>query len=178
MTETRFVHPETVATHFHLRAGDTVGDFGAGTGYFAGVLSRLVGPEGRVYALEIQKVLVEKLENKVRQEKLGNIEVKWVDLEELGGSKIEDESLDAVIVVNTLFQMGDRKTAVREMARTLRHGGKLFVIDWSESWSGLGPQPDQVITESDARDMCESQGLTFERTFDAGAHHYGLAFRK
>lgn len=178
MDERRFVVPEVVSTHFHLRPGDSVGDFGAGTGNFVGALSRLVGPQGRVYCSEIQKNLVEKLNDKIRGEHLGNASVLWGDMEELGGTKIADGSLDAAVTVNTLFQTEDKETAIKEMARTLRPGGKLFIIDWTESWSGLGPQPGQVFSKADARDAAESTGLTFEREFDAGGHHYGLAFRK
>lgn len=174
----RFVSPETVVSHFHLRHGDKVGDFGSGTGHFASALSRLVGHTGKVYACEIQKNLVDTLSDKVRRERLGNVEVIWSDLEELGGSKIEDDTLDAALIANVLFQMDDKSTAIKEIYRTLRPGGKLFVIDWAESWGGMGPQPGQILTESDVRDLCEAEGLTFERGFDAGDHHYGLSFRK
>ncbi len=178
MTERHFVVPEVVSTHFHLRPGDTVGDFGAGAGFFATVLSRLVGHDGKVYCVEIQKNLVEKLIDKVRREHLSNVEVFWGDLEEDGATKIPDESLDAAVIVNTLFQTEDRNLAVREITRSLRSGGKLFIIDWTESWGGLGPQPGQVLDKDEARAVAESVGLTFEREFDAGDHHYGLSFRK
>lgn len=178
MTERRFVLPEVVSTHFHLRPGDAVGDFGAGTGNFVGVLSRLVGPQGKVVAVEIQKNLMEKLQDRIRIEHLSNVSAIWGDMEEEGASKVESGSLDAAITVNALFQTEDKVTAIREMARTLRPGGKLFIVDWSESWSGLGPQPGQVLTKEAARDAAEMAGLTFEREFDAGDHHYGLAFRK
>ena len=68
--------------------------------------------------------------------------------------------------------------AIREMTRALRSGGKLLIVDWSESWGGIGPQINQVLSEADTRDLIESEGLVFERSFDAGEHHYGLAFRK
>ena len=96
--------PEVVSTHFHLRPGDSVGDIGAGTGNFVGALSRLVGPQGRVYCSEIQKNLVEKLNDKIRGEHLSNASVLWGDMEELGGTKIADGSLYAAVTVNTLFQ--------------------------------------------------------------------------
>lgn len=178
MSTDRFITPEIVASHFHLRIGDKVGDFGAGMGNFSTVLSRLVGAEGRVYASEIQKNLVDTLNDKVRREHLGNVEVVWGDVEELGGTKIEDEVLDAAIIINTLFQMEERQTAIKEISRTLRPGGKFFIIDWAESWGGLGPQPEDVLNESDAKALAETAGFTFERSFDAGQHHYGLAFRK
>lgn len=178
MIEQRFIVPEVVATHFHLRPGDQVADFGAGSGHFETVLSRLVGPEGKVVAVEIQKGLVEKLEDKIRRDHLSNVQVLWGDIEEVGGTKISDSSLDAAVMSNTLFQMEAKGVAIAEIYRVLRPGGKFFLIDWSESWGGLGPQPGQVLTVDDVRALAETAGFTFERTFDAGGHHYGLAFRK
>lgn len=174
----RFVLPEVVATHFHLREGDAVADFGAGSGYFVETLSRLVGSDGRVYACEIQRNLVEKMERLIRDKGLANVDPLWCDLEEAGGVTIKDESLDAVITVNTLFQVESKDVFVAEVHRVLRSGGKFFVIDWSESFGGLGPQPDQVLSQLEAKALIEGQGFVYERMYDAGDHHYGLAFRK
>ncbi len=174
----QFVKPEIVVTHFHLREGDTVADYGTGSGFFLRSLSTSVGATGRVYACEIQKSLVEKIGEQSRQSGLTNIQVLWCDLEELGGLKIADNALDAGVLVNTLFILEDRETAVKEIARTLRSGAKLFVIDWTESFAGMGPMPDHVITEAEATVLFEANGFIFERNYPAGEHHYGLAFRK
>ncbi|MEZ4200641.1 MAG: methyltransferase domain-containing protein [Candidatus Paceibacterota bacterium] len=174
----RFVKPEVVVSHFHLRPGDTVADFGAGKGFFVEPLAQAVGSSGRVFACEIQKNLVDAIGETIRVENLTNVEVLWCDLEAEHGIKITDNGVDTAVLVNTLFQIEDKPTALREMIRIVRPGGKFFVIDWSESFGGLGPHPDHVISEQEVKDLCESAGLVFERSFDAGDHHYGLAFRK
>jgi ubiquinone/menaquinone biosynthesis C-methylase UbiE len=174
----RFVEPGVVATHFHIREGDTVADFGAGSGYFMEVLARLVGKQGVVYVSEIQKDLVEKLGDAARTKGLTQVRPLWGDAEDIGGTKVPDGVLDTAIVVNTFFQFEERATALQEMARTLRSGGKLFIIDWSESFNGLGPQPGAVVTEDTVRALAEQNGFVFDRSFDAGDHHYGLALRK
>lgn len=178
LTRGRFVAPEVVASHFHLRRGDAVADFGAGSGYFTPTLAKLVGADGRVYACEIQRMLVEKIGEVVRRENLSNVEVLWCDMGAQNGIPLPDQSLNAGVIVNTLFQLEDKPAAITEMVRTLQSGGKLFIIDWSESFDGLGPHPNDVVTETDAVALAESHGLVYERTFDAGDHHYGLAFRK
>lgn len=178
MQQGRFVVPETVATHFHVRKGDVVGDFGTGTGFFLPILSKLVGSEGKIYACEIQKNLVESTGDMVRRRGLGNVEVLWSDVEELGGSKLNDSVLDVGLFVNVLFQLESKDIAIDEVFRTIRQGGKLFIIDWSESFNGIGPHPSQVITSEDVKALAEGHGFIFERSFDAGDHHYGLAFRK
>lgn len=170
--------PEVVSTHFLLNEGDRVADFGAGSGFYLKVLSTAVGPTGKVYACEIQKQLVEKLGDYARLNGLSNIVPLWCDLEELNGIKLLDNALDAGIVVNTLFQFEQKATALAEMNRVLRPGGVLHVIDWSESFGGLGPQPKDVLNKDAAIALCEAGRFTLEREFPAGDHHYGFSVKK
>ena len=57
----RFVDPNVVVSHFHIRKGDVVADFGAGSGFFVEALAQHVGSEGKIFACEIQRELVEKI---------------------------------------------------------------------------------------------------------------------
>lgn len=174
----RFVRPQIVATHFHLYQGDRVADFGAGTGYFLPALSKAVGNEGVVYACEIQKNLVDELTILARERGLLNTEAMWCDLETPNGIKLANGMLDAGVLINTLFQLEDKKAAFAEIVRVIRPGGKLFVIDWTESFGGLGPHSEHIVSEATAKTQVEVAGFTFERNFPAGEHHYGLAFRR
>ena len=177
-TGMRFVIPEVVVSHFHLRLGDQVADFGAGSGFFLAALSEAVGPTGRVYACDIQKNLVEKMGALVQSRGLQNVDTLWGDIEVAHKTKIPTGELDAALLVNTLFQIEATPIAVSELGRTLRSGGKLFIIDWTDTVPGLGPAPDKLITADDCIVLFESNGFILEREFPAGEHHYGLAFRK
>lgn len=174
----KFVIPKVVCSHFHLKEGDLVADFGAGSGFFLQALSEAVGLSGRVFACEIQKSLVEKIGIQARSQGLENIHPLWCDLEEAEGIKIAGGELDAAVLANTLFMIEDKETAIKEMARTVRSGGKFFVVDWTESFSGMGPQQSHVYTADMATNLLENNGFVLERDFPAGDHHYGLAFRK
>lgn len=177
-TPGRFADPAMIVSHFHLMEGDVVADFGAGSGHYMKPLSTAVGRSGKVYLTEIQKNLVEALGNKKSELHLTNIHPLWCDLEALHGTKLGDGILDAGVLSNTLFQFLDKGKALLEIARTIRTGGKLFVIDWSESFGNLGPRVEDVIHEGDARTLIERHGFTFDHSFPAGDHHYGLVFRK
>ncbi len=174
----KFVTPEVVISHFFLRAGDQVADFGAGSGFFLRPLTEIVGPTGKVYACEIQKPLVEKLGEYARLQGLANVITLWCDLEESGGIKIPTGQLDAGILVNTLFQLQQKSVALEEIRRTLRPGGVLHIIDWSESFGGIGPQPQDVVSKDSAIALCEAGQFVFEKEFPAGEHHYGFTVRK
>lgn len=173
-----FVVPEIVATHFHLKPGEIVADYGAGIGFFLGPIAKAIGVDGRIYACEIQKDLVEKLSDKARSLHITNVTPLWCDLEEPGGIKIADKTLDVAILVNTLFQIEDKNAGIREMSRPLRSGGRFYVVDWTESFAGLGPRSDHVVSEREATILFEANGFMLENQFPAGDHHYGLAFRK
>ena len=178
LTGGRFVIPDMAVTHFHLVEGDVVADFGSGSGFFSQALSKAVGETGKVYACEIQKQLVEKIGDQSRQDGLINIYPLWCDLEEENGIKIGTGELDAALLANTLFMIDDKEAGVKEMGRTVRQGGKFFVIDWTESFSGMGPQPGNVITADETTALFESNGFVLDREYPTGDHHYGLAFRK
>ncbi len=172
-----FVSPETVVSHFHIKDGDVVADFGAGSGYFLPELSRRVG-HGKVYACEIQKGLVEKIGEQARRLGLKNIHPIWCDLEEANGIRIQDSVIDVGILANTLFQLEDKETALREMSRTVHVGGRIIVIDWTDSFGGMGPAEYHIVTAKDAACIFEANGFVLEQEFPAGEHHYGLSFRK
>lgn len=174
----KFADPSAIITHFHLHEGDSVADFGAGSGHYLADLSHAVGQNGKVYACEIQKNLVETLGILIREQHLNNVHTLWCDTEAPQGTKLTDEVLHAVLISNMLFQCTDKVAPLTEAFRTLRRGGKLFLIDWTDSFGGLGPHPTHVFTEAMGRSTAESVGFVFERAFPAGDHHYGLAFRK
>jgi ubiquinone/menaquinone biosynthesis C-methylase UbiE len=177
MVSMAFMDPAAVATHFHVRHGDRVADLGAGSGHFVRVLSRLVGREGKVFAVEIQRQLAQAIADMVQKEHLANVESIWGDIEQMQGTKIADATLDAVIISNTLSMVAERETVVREALRLLRKGGKLLVVDWTDSAGGMGPSSSMIITPQEVTELATRQHAVFEREFPAGDHHYGLSFR-
>ncbi len=173
----QFIVPEVVASHFHLRDGDIIADFGAGAGYFTPVLAMAAGPSGRVVACEIQKNLVEKIGCTARQCGHSNVEVLWCDIEEEGGIPLNDHLLDAGGLINTFFQLEDKATAVKEIHRVIRSGGVVHVIEWNDSYGGIGPSPEQVVDKASLCNWFEGDCFVLEREYPAGEHHYGLTFR-
>ena len=173
-----FVIPKNAVSHFHLRPGDRVTDFGAGSGHFSFAMADVVAPDGRVTAIEIQKSLAERVAREARDKKINNLEIMWADLESSKGVRIAEGTQDATLIANTLFQIRDKVHVLLEMRRTLRDGGKLIIIDWTDPFNGLGPARGHVVTEQEARQLAESCGFTFERSFPTGTHHYGIALRK
>ena len=79
---------------------------------------------------------------------------------------------------NILFQVEDRDATIAEAMRILMPGGKILCIDWTDSFGGLGPTQQMVLTDKDAKELFEKHGLEFVKEFDPGAHHYALVYKK
>ncbi len=173
-----FSDPNNILRQCGVSPGSVVGDFGSGSGSYAHEAAALVGPQGVVYAFDIQKDLVTRLAREVEGKKDNIIHPLWVDLEHHKGTGLAAGVLDLGIAANVIFQIVDKDIFIKEIARVLRPGGRLLVIDWKESFGHMGPHPDHVVRESDARRILTDAGLVFDKTIDAGAHHYGLLFRK
>lgn len=171
-----FSNPEQNIAQLGLLDGMTVADFGAGSGAYSKVAANKVGYTGKVYAIEVQKDLVKKLESEMKHWGISNVECIWGNIEKKHGTNLADHSVDAVIVSNVLFQAEDKLGLIDEAKRILKKDGKVLFIDWSDSFSGMGPSQEHVITESTARELFTKGGFKALENIRAGAHHYGIIF--
>jgi ubiquinone/menaquinone biosynthesis C-methylase UbiE len=176
--ESAFLHPERIVSRFDPKSGEYAADFGAGAGFFTIPMARMVGAEGKVYAIDIQKHSLDIIRAKAQLEHLLNIEYVWGDLETSGGSKIKEMSVDFVIISNILFQAEKRQEVLREAFRVLKKGARCAVIEWDESQFPLGPPMNLRVPKRVATSSAQSIGFELEKEFEAGSHHYGLMLRK
>jgi ubiquinone/menaquinone biosynthesis C-methylase UbiE len=171
-----FSHPQKNILQMGLSEGMKVGDFGTGTGHYAIALAGILGPEGRVYAVDIQKDVLTHLRDTLEQKKIRTVDTICGDIEKPGGTKLRAHVLNAIILSNTLFQIEDTKALTAEIKRTLVPGGKLLVSDWAGSYGGMGPAPHQIVTEHEAEELFISAGFHKVKSYRSGPHHYSILF--
>jgi ubiquinone/menaquinone biosynthesis C-methylase UbiE len=173
-----FADPKRSIEQFMLSPGMEVADFGAGAGYLAVEAAEAVGGDGTVYVIDIQQELLTKVTHLASEHHLATLQYIHGDLEKPNGSCLPDASVDAVIISNLLFQVTDKAQVLHEAFRVLRPGGRVLVVDWRDSFGGMGPQPEHVLLEADARSLVEAAGFELMADIDAGAYHYGLVYKK
>lgn len=173
-----FSQPDKNIDQFHVDPGMSVADLGSGAGFYAIALAKKVGPSGRVYAVDVQKELLSKIQNDATSQGVHNIKLVWGDLSEKKGSTLHDNFVDRVVIANTLFQIEDRDLVIEEAYRILKPKGKLLFVDWRDSYGGLGPKPKDIIKPDVARVLFESNSFEFEKDIVAGDHHYGFVLKK
>ena len=173
-----FAHPARNVAALQVEPGMTVADFGSGSGaYVLAIAERLEG-SGRVYAIDVQRDLLRRTKNDAHKRGFKNVDIIWGDLEQSGGSKLGNHSLDLVLVSNLLFQVERKEAVFEEAHRILRPHGRLAVVDWNESYSGMGPEKKDVVEKAYCTALAENSGFVLQKEFEAGAHHYGLVFNK
>lgn len=170
--------PEQIIIGLKLQPGMHVADLGAGSGFYTFAAASAVGAQGKVYAVDVLKDMLLKIRSEARDRRVANIEIVWGNMERIGGTKLADGAVDAVVIANTLFQIEDKRAAIEEIKRILKPKGKLLLVDWSESFGGMGPMQDNVVTKEKARNLFEQGGFMFREEIPAGEHHYSLIFRK
>jgi ubiquinone/menaquinone biosynthesis C-methylase UbiE len=168
-----FSDPAVNLSRLGLNEGMKVVDLGAGSGFYSLEAARKVGKSGRVYAVEIQKELLERVRSTGQMQGLRNIEVIWGNVEKIGGTKLRDNIADRVIASNILFQLEKPEDFALEIKRILKLGGKVLITDWSET-SALGPKVP--FSANKAKALFEKFGFKLDQSFGAGDHHYGLVF--
>lgn len=168
-----FSDPASNLNKLGINEGMKIVDIGAGSGFYTFEAAKRAGSSGRVYAIDVQKDLLERIRSVGSAQGLRNIEVIWGNAEKIGGTKVKEGLADRVIASNVLFQVAKPDDFVLEIKRITKPGGKVLLVDWSEV-SPLGPKT--VISQTAARTLFEKAGFVIDQSFGAGDHHYGLVF--
>ena len=179
-TGRELIDPFRVLREAEVELGLSVADFGCGTlGHYVFPAAELVGPDGRVFAVDILKSVLGGIESRRKVESATNVETIWGDIERPDGIRIESGTVDVGLLVNNLFMSKQREVMLRECLRTLKPSGRLVLIDWlSTGIKFFGPAADQLVTPEEARCLAETAGFRVEKEFSPGKFHYGLICRK
>ena len=172
--------PKKIVHFLGLKNGDYVADFGSGHGYFIIPLAKSVSPDGKVFAIDIQRQMLDITRAKSKLENLLNVECIWSDLENPQGSKLKDDFVDLVLLTNILHQSDQKENIIKEAYRILRANGRLAVIEWDVETptDSFGPPHAMRIGKEAVINLCTGQSFLVAQEFDAGSHHYGILFVK
>ena len=176
-----FTNPEENVHEFGFIAGQSVADLGSGAGHYTFALSKVLGSLGRVFAVDIQDEMLSHLSMELKQKNIENVRVVLGDIEKENGTHLKNAFVDGVVFSNILFQLGDKVSALKEAYRILKPLGKACVVEWQDLSFLANIKKDGqkvVVTEENCKDLFIKAGFVFEKTFEAGDHHYGLIFKK
>jgi arsenite methyltransferase len=168
--------PVEIVEALNLKPGDAVADIGSGAGYFTGWLSQAVGPQGRVYAVDINAEAIRLLSNKIEFYPVKNIKPVLCTETDL---KLEPQSLDVAFMLNTFSVVKEKETMLSNVMTVLNPRGRLAIIDWKALRDGPpGPPRDQRLSEEGVVNMARRAGFRLAHRYDLLPSQFFLEFVK
>jgi SAM-dependent methyltransferase len=167
--------PEQIMDALGIGDGSVVADLGAGGGWFTVRLAKRVGPNGLVYAEDIQPQMIEAIQRRVQREGLRNVETV------LGAAdhpSLPRAQLDAALMVETLYEVEDRQSLLTNVLSALKPGGRLGIVEYRPDGGGPGPGRDQRLPSQQVIRAAEAAGLRFVREEQFLPYQYLLVFTR
>ena len=136
-----------------------VADIGAGTGYFA---FRIAGEGANVIAIDIDPRAIEFMESEEERYPEAIRERFETRLATADNARLKDNEVDIALLVNTYIYIEDRINYFRDLAKGLTPGGKVFIVDFKDIETTIGPSSDQRIGLSQVQRELTEAGYTIE----------------
>jgi ubiquinone/menaquinone biosynthesis C-methylase UbiE len=158
--------PDQIMDALQIGEGSVVADLGAGGGWFTVRLARQVGPNGRVYAEDIQAPMIETITRRVEREGLRNVQTVLgtpVD------PRLPSRSIDAVLIVDAYHEIEQPVTLLRNVGQALKTTGVIGIVNFKTDGGGPGPDmdlrvdPEKVIADARAAGLELRKRETFLR---------------
>jgi SAM-dependent methyltransferase len=167
--------PELIMDALGIGDGSVVADLGAGGGWFTVRLAKRVGPNGLVYAEDIQPQMIEAIQRRVQREGLMNVRPV------LGAADhpaLPQGQLDAALMVDTLHEVVDARPLLSQVRFALKAGGRLGIVEYRTDGGGPGPSPDERMPSQQVIRAAESAGFRLLRQEQFLPYQYLLIFTR
>jgi len=119
--------PERVVRSLDLERGDRVADLGAGGGYFTVRLAEAVGPDGRVYAVDVDEAMLDYVSQRAAEAGVSNVETIVATPSD---PKLPVDGVDLVFTCNTYHHIEDRPAYFAGLRPALRPGGRVAIVEY------------------------------------------------
>lgn len=163
------LQPDKLLRRLGLHSGDTLADIGSGPGFFTLPAAEIVGPDGLVYAADIQGEMLTAVRSRAALAELTN--VKLVKTSE-NSVPIPPESCDMVLLAFTLNELDQHASFLHRLARLLKPKGKLVILDWEKHEQPDGPPVQFLVDQEALRADAAAAGLEVEEQEALNEHQY------
>ena len=154
--------PEKVLAALKIQPGATVADLGSGGGYFTFRLAEAVGPTGKVYAVDIDRDMVELIAERATKEGRSNVQVILARPED---PSLPEAGVDLIFTSNTYHHIEDRIAYFANLRKYLRRNGRVAIIEFDRRGWLEGLLRHYTPSEFIKREM-EQAGYTLQNEFD------------
>ena len=163
--------PHEVIQALRLAPDAVVADIGAGTGYFAVRLARML-PKGKVYAADVEPDMVRHLAQRAKREGLANV----LAVQSAPDDPRLPESVDLALLVDVYHHIDDRGRYFAGLKRMLKPGGRIAIVDFTLE-AERGPPPRARVAPEKVRAELAAAGYQLAAEHGFLPEQYFLVFR-
>ncbi len=158
-----------------LAPGITVADVGAGTGYYSRRIADLIGPAGKVYAVDVQPEMVAMLHTAAKQRRYGHI---MPVLGSVSDVKLPAASVDVAIMVDVYHELEFPYEVLASVVRAVKPGGRVVFVEYRAEDPRVPIKPLHKMSEAQIRREAELHPLVWERTAHELPWQHVVIFRR
>src|SRR5688572_90741 len=168
-------NPDLAMRLMQVQRGTSVADVGAGSGYFTIRLAKAVGSSGKVYAVDIQRGMLELLQRAVAKERLANvIPVLAAD----DDPRLPPESVDLVLMVDVYHELSAPQVTLAHLKRALKPGGRLVLLEYGAEDPTVPIRPEHKMTKAQVKLEIEHEGFRQQRVYEDLPRQHLIVFSR
>jgi ubiquinone/menaquinone biosynthesis C-methylase UbiE len=165
--------PDRIMDALQIGEGSVVADLGAGGGWFTVRLARQVGPNGRVYAEDIQPEMIQAMDRRITRENLRNV---FTQLGTADDPKLPAGAVDVVLIVDAYHEIEHPVTLLKNVTTSLKAGGVIAIVNFKKDGGGPGPSMDERVDPEKVIGDARAAGLELRKREDFLRYQYMLTF--
>ncbi|MBI3403147.1 MAG: class I SAM-dependent methyltransferase [Acidobacteria bacterium] len=166
-------NPDMALNVLKIAKGATVADIGAGSGYITMKLSARVGPEGKVYANDIQPQMLQMLANRLASRKIPNVVLVQGTIDD---PRLPEAAVDLAMMVDVYHELSQPQTMLRHLRASLKPGGRLVLLEYRKEDPAIPIKLEHKMTVAEAKMEVEAEGFTLAKVNEVLPRQHILIF--
>ena len=167
--------PDRALDVLKIAKGAVVADVGAGSGYMTERLASRVGPDGKVYAVDIQPEMLRLLGERLRLKSIRNVTLVPGDVAD---PKLPPGVLDLELMVDVYHEFSEPQIMLRHLRNALKPDGRLVLLEYRKEDPTVPIRPEHKMSVAEAKLELEAEGFTLSQVDQSLPRQHILVFTK
>lgn len=166
--------PEAALDAIGIKEGMTVADIGAGVGYFTVRLGKRVGPQGKVFAVDVQPEMLAILRQRAKKSNLTNVST---ILSSESDPKIAPGSCDLILLVDVYHEFSQPQRMLQRIRQALKPEGRLVLLEYRKEDPHIPIRAEHKMSVEEVRTEVQAEGFRLEKVLNDLPRQHILIFR-
>ena len=167
--------PDHAIDVLKITKASTVADIGAGSGYMTVKLAKKVGPDGKVFANDIQPGMLELLTRRLQKSKITNVSTVLGTQDD---PRLPLDAIDLVLMVDVYHELSQPQVMLRHIKASLKPTGRLVLLEYRKEDPNIPIRPEHKMSVAEAKLEVEAEGFKLTRTNEDLPRQHILIFNK